>query len=204
MRKAVPALMLAEAAAVAGLVESNPQFAAFYQQALNDSGQRATLAQARKASYRVTLGKGIVHYDLHFQSRLGNADASPTVADLLTPVLQCPVESLIHAIWATTSFAELQGLLTELGAIVRYSAGARGDLQGHVIMASHVCMLLQLLASGQRAMSNGESMLDAVTRNLGLRSKARELIETSRSTQPVDDYLTDAGLARTLVQQWRK
>ncbi len=197
-------LLLAEPAAVIALATSNPTFGGYFRQALRDSGLKVNLAQARQASYRVTLAKGVVHYDLSFQSRLGNADASPTVADLIQPVLESPVESVIHSIWEASSFAELQAVLSSFRAVVRFSRGLRGELQGHVIMTSHMVLLLNLLAKGERLMSDGESMIEAVTRLLGLRAKVRMLLETTLPNTPVEDELTDAGLARTLVaKSWR-
>lgn len=198
------AILLAEPADVKALALADPAFAKFFSQSLFDSGLRTSLEQAQRATYKVTLAKGMVHYDLHYQSRLGNADASPTIADLVGPLLECPVESLIHSVWATKSLKELQALVHSLRAVARFSPGPRGELQGNVLMSGHVNLLLDYLADGHRIMDDGESMLDAVTRNLGLRRKASMLIEHTGNTSSQEHEYTDAGLARTLVQNWNK
>lgn len=197
-------ILLAEPADVKTLALNDAEFANFFSQSLFDSGLRVGPDRAAQANYKVTLAKGMVHYDLRYHSRLGNSDASPTVADLVEPLLACPVESLIHSVWATKNFKELQSLLTSLRAIVRFSQSPRGELQGIVLMSGHVNMLLDFLAQGHRIMDNGESMLDAITRNLGLRRKASQLIEHSGTTTAQEDDYTDAGLARTLVHNWKK
>ena len=196
--------MFAETAAVRQLAISNPSFADFYKHAIAGSGLKITLQQAREAGYRVTLSKGVVHYDLRFHSRLGNADASPTVEELVMPFLECPQEGLIHAIWEASSLGELQELARKLRAVVRFSHTARGDIQGQVIMGHHLALVLQMIESGLRTLSTGDSVLDTVTRNLGLRHKVRELVETDAATSPVEDELTDSGLARSMLKQWRR
>lgn len=187
------ALALASAADVQLQSTADPLFAAFLIKARRDGGIDPQGIEPRLASYRVALAHGDIHCDLRFGSRIGGSAASTTVADLLQLSLSVPRDCLIHAAWQAKDLAELRALMVKLRATVRYAHDPRGGLLGHLVMATAVTTVIDVLESGEQMLPICELALDAITRNLGLRSKVTELSHIARSHSPDGSNEMDRG-----------
>lgn len=193
---------LADAAAIEALRASDPGFAEFLGEARRGSGLEPASLDPQRACYRVVLAQGSVNYDLHYDGRIGNSVASASLQELLAATLSQPRDALIHAVWSTGDLAELKRLFLALRATVRYRINSKGELHGHMVLARALIALVEMLEAGQTSLSNGEPVLDSITRNLGIRNKVQQLLSAPKRQGDAAVDNSHQNL-QTLIRRWQ-
>ncbi len=149
---------------------------------------RPTWQQLPDVRFRHVDDEGRVVFDLCHDSVVAAGSGTRPLHSLLEA--QWPHEQalLIAAVWHCKDCEALAALLTTLEVVVRFSADLKGRIHAHLVSAAFCIRLIRKLQAGEKFLSNGDPVMDALTRSLGIRSKVALLISSP----------DEAGMAKTL------